>query len=131
MIARVRVIVRPVKVETNEKEAANPCSLSLSSILGLDDESHLIAAMMPPAIVVMVTAIVMLSDLDNCPIGGAQRSCRGHGRRRHGWREQTSTAGKSDDKKPFQYGQFGASPVCGRSAMWQMHLLIINPVSKS
>ena len=62
-----------------------------------------------PTVVVAVTAViappmpVAAVDLNDRSIGAVQRigCCCGHSRRRQGWCECKSTAGKSDYQKPF------------------------------
>jgi hypothetical protein len=63
------------------------------------------AVMAPPMPVPMP---MPASDLNDRLIGSAQRigCCCGHSRRRHRWRKRKSTAGKSDDQKPFHFGAF-------------------------
>src|SRR6188472_4342473 len=58
------------------------------------------AVMAPPMPVSMPMATF---DLNDCPVGTAQRigCCCGHSRCRHGWCKCKSTAGKSDYQEPF------------------------------
>jgi hypothetical protein len=50
-----------------------------------------------------VTMTVATFDLNDCPIGAAQRirCCGGHCRRRQSWSERKSAGSKSDQQKPF------------------------------
>jgi hypothetical protein len=111
------------KVPTASQQAANRCSLALSVCSPP-------MAVMPPTIVVAATAVmappmpvsvpVAAFDLNDCPIGIAQRigCCSGHSRCRQDWCKCKSTASKSDYQKPLHLGP--SSFVVSGSADYQV-----------